>query len=304
MNANTILNKAKSFVGVAESPANSNNVIFNTHYYGKQVSGAQYPWCTVFIWDVFRLCNASSLFYGGAKTASCETLYQYYKSKGQLVSTPKAGDIAFYQFDSDPQADHVGIVNTVSGTNFTAYEGNTSTSNDANGGEVMLRNRRFSQVKGFARPKYESVPVDTDKETTIKYRTHVSHLGDQPYVQNGASSGVTGEFIESIYIVVPKGYTMTAQAYISNIGWQDSYTLTGDGKKELIVGTTGQGNWIEAVRLYCNNEGINYRVYCKGKVNAWSDVVYQADGFDKKDNLKYAGTVGKASPIDKIQIQF
>lgn len=64
---NTIIKKAKSYIGTKESPRNSNNVIFNTHYYGRPVHGAAYPWCCVFLWDVFRLCGASSMFYGGKK---------------------------------------------------------------------------------------------------------------------------------------------------------------------------------------------------------------------------------------------
>ena len=35
--AKQIMNKAISFIGTKEKPANSNNVIFNTHYYGKEV---------------------------------------------------------------------------------------------------------------------------------------------------------------------------------------------------------------------------------------------------------------------------
>lgn len=36
-------------VGVKESPANSNNVKYNTWFYGKAVSGSAYPWCAVFV---------------------------------------------------------------------------------------------------------------------------------------------------------------------------------------------------------------------------------------------------------------
>ncbi|MBR2717564.1 MAG: peptidoglycan-binding protein, partial [Oscillospiraceae bacterium] len=40
---------AESQVGVKESPAGSNNVKYNTWYYGHPVSGAAYPWCCVFV---------------------------------------------------------------------------------------------------------------------------------------------------------------------------------------------------------------------------------------------------------------
>ena len=55
----TIISKALEFEGVSESPPGSNNVIFNTDYYGEEVEGEAYPWCVTFLWDVFRMCNAS-----------------------------------------------------------------------------------------------------------------------------------------------------------------------------------------------------------------------------------------------------
>ena len=91
--ATTIINKAKSYEGTKENPSNSNNVVFNTHYYGRAVSGSAYPWCCVFIWDIFRLCNASKLFYDGKKTAYCPTLEKWFIDKKKYYSNGQAGDI-------------------------------------------------------------------------------------------------------------------------------------------------------------------------------------------------------------------
>ena len=46
---NKVLALANGEVGIAEYPPNSNNVKYNTWYYGHPVSGASYPWCAVFI---------------------------------------------------------------------------------------------------------------------------------------------------------------------------------------------------------------------------------------------------------------
>ena len=45
----TIISKALEFEGVSESPPGSNNVIFNTDYYGEEVEGEAYPWCVTFL---------------------------------------------------------------------------------------------------------------------------------------------------------------------------------------------------------------------------------------------------------------
>ena len=88
----TIISKALEFEGVSESPPGSNNVIFNTDYYGEEVEGEAYPWCVTFLWDVFRMCNASSVFCDGQKTASTEFVYSHYND-GRLFSQGQAGDI-------------------------------------------------------------------------------------------------------------------------------------------------------------------------------------------------------------------
>lgn len=155
MTADRILSIARSYIGVVETQ--TNNVVFNTAYYGKEVNGSQYPWCAVFIWYVFREAGASDLYYGGKKTAYCPTLMSYYK--GQLYQTPEVGDIVFYNFSGKKTATHVGIVSEVGNGSIKAIEGNTSTVNQNNGGMVMERERKLSVCLGFGRPAYEEVQM-------------------------------------------------------------------------------------------------------------------------------------------------
>lgn len=163
--ATQILEKAKSYIGTKENPANSNNVIFNTNYYGRSVSGASYPWCAVFIWDIFRMCNASHLFYGGKKSAYTPTIAQYYKDNKQWHSSPAIGDLVFYQWSSYTRICHMGIVESVnSNGTITVIEGNTSVGNDTNGGSVMRRTRPTTYVRGYGRPTYEK---STSSKPTI-----------------------------------------------------------------------------------------------------------------------------------------
>ena len=90
--ASTILKKAKSYIGTKENPANSNNVKFNTDYYGHSVKGSSYPWCCAFVWDIFRMCNASDLFFGGKKTAYCPDVENYYTLHCYTLNNKKEAD--------------------------------------------------------------------------------------------------------------------------------------------------------------------------------------------------------------------
>lgn len=152
MTAKQIIDKAKEEIGVHESPPNSNNVKYNTWYYGHPVSGAEYPWCAVFISWLFKaeqgLCP---------KTASCVNMLAWFEQKRLLVKSPMAGDIVFFKFPTNNRrTNHVGIVVSVSsdGRTINTIEGNTSVTNQDNGGKVMQRNR-YKNIVAYARPRYE-----------------------------------------------------------------------------------------------------------------------------------------------------
>ena len=55
-----LINLAKADCGPTEWPPNSNNVKYNTWFYKKNVSGAAYPWCAVFISWLFEQLNSNS----------------------------------------------------------------------------------------------------------------------------------------------------------------------------------------------------------------------------------------------------
>lgn len=163
-----ILAKAKSYVGLRENPPGSNNIIFNTDYYGREVSGNSYSWCACFVWDIFRMCNASKYYYGGKKTASCTTLLNYYKRLHPEwvtmdINQARQGDLVFYQFDKDKYADHIGIFDSkYSSSKFYAIEGNTSlgtSGSQSNGEYVARRLRKTSQVMAFVH-----IVFDDDKQ--------------------------------------------------------------------------------------------------------------------------------------------
>lgn len=156
MKVNDAIKLAKNELGVTEYPADSNNVKYNTWFYGKTVQGPQYPWCAVFVCYIFR--DAPNLI---KKTPSCLDMLEWFESHGQIVTHPQPGDIVFFKYKTNRRrTNHVGIVISVEDSqHFTTIEGNTSTKSDDNGVAVMERHRTRTNVVAFARPKYE----DADK---------------------------------------------------------------------------------------------------------------------------------------------
>ncbi len=156
MTKDKIIALAEKEVGVKESPMGSKNVKYNNAYYGGKVNNPALAWCVVFLWWLFKECGMSKLFYQGKKTASCLTLYNFYKNKGQIKKSPEVGDIVFYDWNGNKQPDHVGLVVEVkSNGSVVAIEGNTSSSNQSNGGCVEKKTRAKSYCMGFARIAYD-----------------------------------------------------------------------------------------------------------------------------------------------------
>jgi len=167
--AKDVMTKAISYLNTKEIPANSNNVIFNTHYYGKAVRGSAYPWCCAYVWDIFRLAGASDLFYGGKKTAYCPTVETWGKSNKLTVdkSKGKYGDIVLFDFTGRGVSGHIGfIVQKNSDGTYKTIEGNTALGNDSNGGCVMYRTRSQSSIRCIIRPKYGNAKKNTKASTT------------------------------------------------------------------------------------------------------------------------------------------
>ena len=151
MRTSDIIAKAKSEIGVCEVPAKSNNVKYNTWYYGKNVQGDKYPWCATFISYLFKseqkLCK---------RTASCIEMLEWFEVHNRIVPSPKPGDLVFFHYNTNNRkTNHVGIVIQVTDDSIMTIEGNTSQTSQDNGGRVMLRKRSLNNnIVAYVRPEY------------------------------------------------------------------------------------------------------------------------------------------------------
>lgn len=146
------LDRAVSQIGTKENPAHSNQCKY-TQWYG--MIG---PWCAMFCtWCDQTGDKPTDSFKKGVAYA----YVPYVVSDARMghnglviTSTPKPGDLVCFDWSWDEEYDHIGIVETPpdSSGDFTAIEGNTSLSDNSNGGEVMRRNRnRYAQATVFVR---------------------------------------------------------------------------------------------------------------------------------------------------------
>lgn len=166
-----IIDIAKSEIGTSENPLGSSNVKYNTWYYGHAVSGANYPWCAVFIsWCADQADIPTNMI---PKTASVSNLQSFfinqglYKNKGY---TPNPGDIMIQKSNG---ASHTGIVIESNGATFSTIEGNTS--NKVAKRSYSLNDNRLS---GFGTPQYieDDMPTQTQSQTQNKQTKEINSV--------------------------------------------------------------------------------------------------------------------------------
>jgi cell wall-associated NlpC family hydrolase len=147
-----VIDVAKNELGYQETGNNDTK-------YGKWYGSNNQPWCAMFVSWCFAQADLSELVAAQTKKgfASCDAGLKWFAKRNKIVPVGKAqpGDIVFFQFDKDPQPDHVGIVVKNDGKKYIwCIEGNTSSAkgSQSNGDGVYLKKRAYSLIMGVARP--------------------------------------------------------------------------------------------------------------------------------------------------------
>lgn len=138
MELSNVIKVASKEVGYFESRCNKTK-------YGEWFGLNGVPWCGIFVSWCYAM-GGFKLPHIGFKRgfAGCQTAVTYFKTHNLIVKNPVAGDIVFYDWNGDGRYDHTGIFLKHNENNtFAAIEGNTSTTNQSNGGSVMVRTRCY-----------------------------------------------------------------------------------------------------------------------------------------------------------------
>ncbi len=144
------LKNLEKHLGEKEHPFGSNRIPFASTWYG--IIG---PWCAMAVTRAY-VDAGSKAFRRGRRYAYVPNIVldaRAGRNTLTLTQHPEPGDLVCFNWNHDRDADHVGLferwIAGGEGVEFQSVEGNTSTSNDSNGGEVMRRTRKRSQVQAF-----------------------------------------------------------------------------------------------------------------------------------------------------------
>ena len=169
----------KASDGITEKPMGSNNVKFNTWYYGHPVSGAAYPWCMA---DMSWHANEAGILpLIGGKSVSTVQTSDWFKKRGQWSTKPQEDSLVFYDLPGGKNGiEHVGYVVKVEPGWIWAWEGNTSDTeggSQSNGGGHFLKHRPLSVCKGFGIIKWPAATVVPKPPVFVPDSTPVPDAG-------------------------------------------------------------------------------------------------------------------------------
>ena len=159
--AENVVNQAKAWLGKKESDGTHKEIIdiYNSHKPLARGYAVKYndAWCSTFVSAVSIKLGYTDII---PTECGCEKHIQLFKNIGAWIEdesrVPNAGDIIFYDWndtgsgDNTGSADHVGIVEKVSGNTITVIEGNYSN-------KVARRTIQVNAkyIRGYAVPKYD-----------------------------------------------------------------------------------------------------------------------------------------------------
>ena len=158
--ADKILDIYRSWIGYSEANGKHKKIVdlYNSHKPLARGYAVRYSdsWCDTCLSAAFIKANAVNLI--GGTECGVEEHVKIFKRAGIWLEdgtiTPKPGDIIVYNWDqktqpNDGYADHIGIVESVSGNTITTIEGNYK---DSVGRRTITVGN--GQIRGYARPKY------------------------------------------------------------------------------------------------------------------------------------------------------
>lgn len=171
-------------------------------YYSKNATPkiSSGPWCACFASSILIMAGATAPGFPGLY---CPDMCRAAKKAGATVPTSQAqpGDVVFFNWDSNDNADHVGICQSVDVKSklITTTDGNVSN-------KVGNRTRTFGEVMAVVRPKYH-VPYTPEVNMSNLIKVIQQFLQSKGYYKGYLIDGILGY------------YTVKAiQQYLKSIG--------------------------------------------------------------------------------------
>ncbi|MCQ2471551.1 MAG: CHAP domain-containing protein [Clostridia bacterium] len=138
--------------------------------YGAWFGAPTIAWCAFFVaWCANQAGISTSII---PRIGNCEIMTNWYKNNGRYLyaneTSPRTGDLIFYNWGGGKIAQHIGIVTGVSGNYIYTVEGNTGSSYGYRC-EAKTRTSGANYIIGYARPAYNDAKTYVGSYSFAEY---------------------------------------------------------------------------------------------------------------------------------------
>ena len=256
-NVDLVLNQAKAWIGCKESNGSHKQIIdvYNAYTPLPRNYKVKYTdsWCMAFISACFIKAGLAALC---PLECSCGNAITKAKEMGIWQEnddiTPNVGDLIMYDWDKkDGWPEHVGIVESVSGSTITVIEGNKS---DAVGRRTV--NVGSASIRGYVQPKYSGAtanptPPANNTGSNVNYDVKVNtKSGVNCRTEAGVDSDKITAYANGTVLHVTK--EQNGWLYVNNTGWvSGEYCIRVSGSS-----SSNNESWKGDTRYYLNNSAV------------------------------------------------
>lgn len=241
------VNTAASFIGCKEADGSHRQIIdiYNAHKPLARGYAVKYTdaWCATFVSAMAIKCGLTDII---PTECGCGQMIRLFQKLGEWQEndayTPQPGDVIFYDWqdsgvgDNTGASDHVGIVESVSGSSMKVIEGNMS---NAVGRRTLQVNGRY--IRGYGLPKFKGGAAssgNTDsKPASGTGKKTVAQLADE------VLAGKWGNGADRKSRLTAAGYDYDAvqNAVNAKLSGQKAKKSNTEIAKEVIAGKWGNG---------------------------------------------------------------
>lgn len=236
-NRNNVVKQAQAWIGCKESDGSHKKIIdvYNNHKPLARGYKMKYTdsWCAAFVSAVSIKCGYTAII---PTECSCPQMIELFKDLGEWVENdaykPSTGDIILYDWndpgsgDNTGTADHIGIVEKVSGNTITVIEGNK-------GDAVARREIQVNGVtiRGYGVPKYNGSSTGNSSSSSSSSASSGTYSGGKTAnykVKINTPSGVNvrkgpDEDKYAKFDAIENGKTVTITKVSGNWGYAKEY---------------------------------------------------------------------------------
>ena len=238
---------AASFIGCKEADGSHRQIIdiYNGHKPLARGYAVKYTdaWCATFVSAMAIKCGLTDII---PTECGCGQMIQLFQKLGAWqendAHVPQPGDVIFYDWDDSGAGDntgwpdHVGIVESVSGSTMKVIEGNMS---DAVGRRTMQVNGRY--IRGYGLPKFKSGAASSgntgSKPAGSTGKKTVAQLADEVL----AGKWGNGPDRKSRLTAAGYDYDAVQSAVNAKLSGQKAKKSNTEIAKEVIAGKWGNG---------------------------------------------------------------